>query len=102
MANNKRPKLTKDEHLHSLTDEQVYRIHHGMDPATGEAIRGVTHVDGVAQTGNDECSCAHCVSFTNDDPEILDDAREAFATAAQDKGKKGSQRTSSTLLSSEA
>lgn len=68
------PKLTKDKHLHALSAEQVYRIHHGMNPETGEPNPG-------AEVTHDECGCAHCVSHFEQNPQVLEDARARFAAS---------------------
>jgi hypothetical protein len=81
------PRLTNDEHLHDKSDEHVYRVHHGMDPLTGEPLRGT-------EVNHDECGCAHCVAYVETDPEILTAAREAWKLAKENPGapKKVSKR----------
>ena len=67
----RQPQLTDDTHLHGKTAEQVYRIHHAMNPETGDPLPGV-------EVNDDECGCAHCVSHVESDPAVLDAARETF------------------------
>jgi hypothetical protein len=65
MAKQKAPKLTGDKRLHSLSAERVYRIHHGLNPETGDPLPGTQEHD------DDGCACAHCVSHVEGDPDIL-------------------------------
>lgn len=84
----RKPQLTPDEHLHSFTAEQVYRIHHGLDPETGKELRGV-------EVSHDECGCAHCVSFVEKDEKVLAEAQENYVAdkaAAASRPKKSKQR----------
>jgi hypothetical protein len=82
MAKQKAPKLTRDEHLHSLSAERVYRIHHGLNPETGDPLPGTQEHD------DDGCECAHCVSHVNEDPKILADAVDEFNSAKPTKKAK--------------
>jgi hypothetical protein len=81
----RKPVLTDDTHLHEETPEHVYRLHHGRDPQTGEALRGVTEV------AEDECGCAHCVAHVEGDETVLTEARTAFADGVK-QGKTSKRR----------
>jgi hypothetical protein len=78
------PRLTKDNHLHSLSAEEVYRIHHAMDQHTGEPLPG-------AQVNHDECGCAHCVSHVEQNPQVLADAQAAHAANPDEPAQKRSK-----------
>jgi hypothetical protein len=80
----RKPLLTNDDHLHDKSAEHVYRVHHGLHPETGEAVRG------NAQVAEDECGCAHCVSHVEGDETVLAEAKEARAAGV--KAVKASKR----------
>jgi len=81
----RKPVLTNDEHLHEKTPEHVYRIHHGLDPQTGEPVRG------NAEPAEDECGCAHCVSHVEQDESVLTDAKAAWLEKTE-RAKTSKQR----------